>query len=113
MRRYFTILTSLAAFILLISAPLYAQRVERVWFSTDRSIYVAGERIWCSALCMDVATRTPSELSSIAYMELHSASGVAQTAKIALMEGRGAGYIDLPNTSYRQLSSHSLYFCEF
>ncbi len=116
MRRYFTILTSLAAFILLISAPLYAQRVERVWFSTDRSIYVAGERIWCSALCMDVATRTPSELSSIAYMELHSASGVAQTAKIALMEGRGAGYIDLPNTlptgNYRLIAYTSANFNE-
>jgi hypothetical protein len=98
MRRDFTILTSIAAVLLLLSAPLYAQRVERVWFSTDRSIYVAGERIWCSVLCIDAATCTPSELSSIAYMELQSASGVAKTAKIALMEGRGAGYIDLPNT---------------
>ncbi|HOG41680.1 MAG TPA: hypothetical protein PLI69_03975 [Bacteroidales bacterium] len=98
MKRDFTIITLLTGVLLLLSAPLFAQRVERVWFSTDRNIYIAGERIWCSALCMDAATRTPSELSSIAYMELHSASGVAQTAKVALMEGRGAGYIDLPNT---------------
>ena len=116
MRRYFTILISLAAFLLQISAPIYAQRVERIWFSTDRSIYVAGERIWCSALCMDVATRTPSELSSIAYMELHSATGVAQTAKIALMDGRGAGYIDLPNTlptgNYRLIAYTSANFNE-
>ncbi len=98
MRRNSNIFITLAVLLLLISAPSYAQRVERIWFSTDRSVYVAGERIWCSALCMDVATRTPSELSSIAYMELHSASGVAHTAKIALMEGRGAGYLDLPNT---------------
>ena len=116
MRRYLTIIALIAAFLLLISAPIYAQRVERIWFSTDRNIYVAGERIWCSALCMDAATRTPSELSSIAYMELHSASGIAQTAKIALMEGRGAGYIDLPNTlptgNYRLIAYTSANFNE-
>jgi hypothetical protein len=65
---------------------------------------------------MDAATRTPSELSSIAYMELHSASGIAQTAKIALMEGRGAGYIDLPNTlstgNYRLIAYTSANFNE-
>ena len=77
--------------------PLRAQvrTVERSYVTTDRSVYVAGDRIWVSAFCVTGEGRL-SEGSRVAYLELHSADGVAATAKMALDGGRGAGYIDLP-----------------
>ncbi|MBP5635583.1 MAG: hypothetical protein J6W83_04255 [Bacteroidales bacterium] len=84
----------------LLAAPAAGARVvERVYVSTDRAVYMAGEDIRCSAFCLDFAPgRLYSELSSLAYLELHSADGLAQTAKIALVHGRGAGVISLPRT---------------
>ena len=40
--------------------------VERTYLSTDRDCYVAGDRIWCSAFCVDAATGVLSGFSSIA-----------------------------------------------
>lgn len=79
--------------------PLRAQvrTVERSYVTTDRSVYVAGDRIWVSAFCVTGEGRL-SEGSRVAYLELHSADGVAATAKMALDGGRGAGYIDLPTS---------------
>lgn len=84
----------------LLAAPAAGARVvERVYVSTDRAVYMAGEDIRCSAFCLDFAPGVLySELSSLAYLELHSADGLAQTAKIALVHGRGAGVISLPRT---------------
>ena len=70
--------------------------VERTFISTDRDFYMAGEMLWCSAFCMDAGTGRLSNLSSVVYLELHSAAGQALTAKIALSEGRGGGGIALP-----------------
>ncbi|MCQ2141167.1 MAG: hypothetical protein MJY83_02335 [Bacteroidales bacterium] len=79
---------------------------ERVFLKTDRPVYIAGDKVWCSAFCVDAASSGRlSEVSSIAYVELHSADGLAQTAKIALLNGRGAGSLDLksdlPTGNYR------------
>ena len=70
--------------------------VERTYIATDRDFYMAGEMLWCSAFCVNAATGALSNLSSVAYLELSSADGVALTAKIALSEGRGGGCIALP-----------------
>lgn len=70
--------------------------VERTYLSTDRDCYVAGDRIWCSAFCVDAATCGLSVFSSIAYVELRSEAGLVQTGKIALRGGRGAGFIEIP-----------------
>ncbi|MBO6044741.1 MAG: hypothetical protein J6P69_02675, partial [Bacteroidales bacterium] len=70
--------------------------VERTYLSTDRDCYVAGDRIWCSAFCVDAATGGLSGFSSIAYVELRSVDGLVQTAKIALQGGRGAGFVEIP-----------------
>ena len=70
--------------------------VERTYLSTDRDCYVAGDRIWCSAFCVDAATGGLSGFSSIAYVELRSVDGLLQTAKIALRDGRGAGFVEIP-----------------
>ena len=73
--------------------------VERTYLSTDRDCYVAGDRIWCSAFCVDAATGSLSGFSSIAYLELRSSDGLVQTAKIALQGGRGAGFVEIPSNA--------------
>ena len=78
-----------------VSLPAQQRAVERVYVSTDKDAYVAGERIWCSAFC--VTNRgTLSPVSRVAYLELHSAEGLAATARIALEQGRGGGALELP-----------------
>lgn len=69
--------------------------VERVFVSTDKDVYVAGDRIWCSAFCVQPSGAL-SEISRMAYLELHGPANMAATARIALDAGRGGGYLDLP-----------------
>ena len=71
---------------------------ERVYVSTDRDVYVAGDEMFLSAFCLDMATGRLSEYSSVAYIEIISPEGPVQTAKIALSGGRGGGCIRLDNT---------------
>ena len=81
---------------------------ERVYLSTDRDVYVAGDAVWLSAWCMDAVTGRLSAFSKTAYVEVHSPAGMVQTAKIALDGGRGAGRLTLPTTlptgNYRLLA---------
>ena len=94
----------------LFSTPLPgAERIrERVYLSTDREVYVAGDAVWLSAWCVDASTGQLSAFSKTAYVEVHSPAGTVQTAKIALSGGRGAGRLVLPNTlptgNYRLLA---------
>lgn len=80
-----------------VMSPIAAQEtvVERVWVATDKQVYLAGERIHCAAFCVDAAGGL-SSLNRVAYLELHSADGLAATAKLSLDGGRGGGYLDLP-----------------
>ena len=71
---------------------------ERVYISTDRDVYVAGDAVWLSAWCVDAGTGRLSAFSKIAYVEVHSPAGLVQTAKVALNGGRGAGRLTLPST---------------
>ena len=74
--------------------------VEKTYISTDREIYVSGDKIWCSAFCVDAANGLrPSSLSAIAYVEIVSEDGTLERGKIALSEGRGAGTIEIPATA--------------
>lgn len=81
---------------------------ERVYVSTDREIYVAGDAVWMSAYCVDASTGRLSSFSKTAYVEVHSSEGMVQTAKVALDGGRGGGRLVLPNTlptgNYRLLA---------
>lgn len=88
-----TICLILALLPLLLSAQ--GRSVERTYVSTDKDVYVAGEKIWCSAFCVAPDGRL-SKVSRVAFLELHSAEGLAASARIALEGGRGAGAIDLP-----------------
>ena len=85
---------------------------ERVYVSTDREVYVAGDAIWMSAYCVDASSGKLSSFSKTAYVEIHSAAGMVQTAKIALEGGRGGGRLMLPNTlptgNYRLLAYTAL-----
>lgn len=73
--------------------------VERLYIATDKGTYVAGDRIWCSLFCFAASDQTNlSDFSSTAYIELQNENQVVITAKIALVEGRGAGAIEIPPT---------------
>jgi hypothetical protein len=90
-------------YLLLLLLPLLSTQAagrirERVYLSTDRDVYVAGDAVWLSAWCVDASTGRLSPFSKIAYVEVHSPAGMVQTAKIALAEGRGAGRLALPST---------------
>ena len=71
---------------------------ERVYISTDRDVYVAGDAVWLSAWCVDASSSRLSSFSKTAYVEVHSPTGMVQTAKIALDGGRGAGRLILSNS---------------
>ena len=71
---------------------------EKVYITTDKGVYVSGDALWVSAYCMDLNTGKPSGFSKTAYIEIHSSRGLVQTGKIALLDGRGAGRINLLNT---------------
>ena len=82
-----------------LSTSVSAKRsIERIYISTDKTAYVSGEAVWLSAFCLDIADgkKVLTDLSSIAYLELHSSSGVVLTSKIALFNGRGSGRLEIP-----------------
>lgn len=95
MKRILSILSA-AFFCAAAFAQGTARLAERTYIATDKDCYVAGDRIWCSAFCVDASTGRLSDFSSIAYIELHSDDGMVGTGKIALRNGRGAGSFTIP-----------------
>ena len=96
---------------LLVALPALAQ--ERVYVTTDRDWYAAGETVYLSAFCAD-ENGALSPVSAVAYVELTSAQGMELTGKVALYGGRGAGSLQLPRnlasgnyrlSAYTRLSS--------
>ncbi|MBR4739951.1 MAG: hypothetical protein IK074_02165 [Bacteroidales bacterium] len=83
----------------LLPALAQAQVVEKVYVSTDRSVYIAGDEVWCSLFCVDAGTGKLSPFSAVSYLELVSSDGTVTTAKAGLMEGRGAGKFRIPATA--------------
>lgn len=71
---------------------------ERVYVSTDRDVYVAGDELFFSAFCLDMLNGGFSSGSRTVYLELVSVDGPVQTAKASLDGGRGGGVISLQNT---------------
>ncbi|MBO6028186.1 MAG: hypothetical protein J6P75_03155 [Bacteroidales bacterium] len=92
MKKISTLLLALAG-MLAQAAP-----VERIYVSTDRDVYLAGDAVWCSLSCMDGNGRFSDE-SAVSYVELVSQDGTACTAKIGLLGGRGAGSFRIPATA--------------
>ncbi|MBR4756785.1 MAG: hypothetical protein IK076_07575 [Bacteroidales bacterium] len=69
---------------------------ERVYLSTDKDVYVAGDLVWCSAFCFDSSRGKLSSSSSVAYIEIFSSAGTVVKGKVALIEGRGSGALQIP-----------------
>lgn len=69
---------------------------ERVYVSTDKELYLAGESIWCSVFCIDESTGKYSQFSSVAYLEFHSKRGMEALIKVAMVDGRGCGRLQIP-----------------
>lgn len=69
---------------------------ERVFVSTDKECYLAGENMWFSVYCMDGSGEGYSQLSKVAYLELHSMEGLSSSIKVALKDGRGCGVLQIP-----------------
>lgn len=88
----------LMAALLLVSGGLSAQTrvVERTYLTTDRDVYVAGDVLWYSAFCVDAGQGLLSPVSCTAYVELHASDAVVCSGKVALLDGRGAGRLQLP-----------------
>ena len=95
MKRILSIISALG-----ILLPLAAQEhlSERVYVSTDRDVYVAGDEMFLSAFCLDMTAGGLSASSATAYLEIISPEGPVQTAKVALKDGRGGGVVHLLNT---------------
>ena len=92
--------------------PCNAQQrtIERIYISTDRDLYIAGEPIWLSLFCFNMSGESPSlsELSSVAYVELRSNESLVSTAKLRIHRGRGSGRLALspsiPTGNYRLIA---------
>mgnify|MGYP003303373447 CR=1 FL=1 len=61
---------------------------ERVYVSTDKEFYLAGESIWCSVFCVDESTGKYSQFSSVAYLEFHSKRGMEARIKASSCASR-------------------------
>ena len=97
MRKAFvSIIVMLSAAILPARSQGYVS--ERVYVSTDRDVYVAGDELFFSAFCLNTTNGGMSDGSRTAYLELVSSDGPVQTAKVALEDGRGGGVMSLLNT---------------
>ena len=69
---------------------------ERVYVSTDKDVYVAGEDVWYSVHCLYGDGGNHSNLSDVAYLQFVSNDGIAGTSKVALINGRGCGKFRIP-----------------
>ena len=94
------IIISIVAALTATMFPAWSQEhlSERVYISTDRDVYVAGDDMFVSAFCLDRVGGGFSDGSSTVYLEIVSTEGPVQTAKLALERGRGGGVIQLQNT---------------
>lgn len=89
-------LISILAFGLALTS-VFAQGIsfERVFLSTDRNFYAAGETIYLSAFCTD-GNGDLSTFSAVAYVELFAEDGMVASAELGLFGGRGAGSLTIP-----------------
>ncbi len=72
---------------------------ERMFLHTDKNTYLAGEIGWFKLYNTDAATKLPSDISKIAYIELLDNNNAAVIQeKIALSTGKGNGSLIFPKS---------------
>lgn len=70
---------------------------EAVFLHTDKSFYLTGETLWFKAYVVDAATRQPSLLSRVVYVELlDGQERPALQAMVSVDSGDGSGSFLLP-----------------
>jgi len=71
---------------------------ERVFISTDKDVYVAGEKVWISGFCfkLDNGEMALSDISSLLYIEIYADAKPVSAIKMGLENGRGSAWADLP-----------------
>ena len=89
MKKYISI-----AIALLLAAAANAQ--ERVYVSTDKECYLAGEPLWFTVYCMEGDGANFSSVSKVAYLEFHTVEDILATVKVAIKDGRGCGRFQIP-----------------
>ena len=76
------IFMKMALVVCAVSFALVAQAQERVYVSTDKECYLAGEDMWLSVYCIDGETGGYSQLSKVAYIEFYNMEGMASAIKV-------------------------------
>lgn len=70
---------------------------EKIYLHLDRSLYIIGETIWLKAYLVEGGSHHLLDLSKVTYVELlDKNNNVVQQAKIAMLDGTGSGYLNIP-----------------
>jgi hypothetical protein len=70
---------------------------EKLYLHTDQDLYLTGETLWFKIYNLEATSHKPLSFSKIAYVELVGENNVnTLQAKIALIDGRGAGSFFIP-----------------
>jgi len=89
----------------------HSQVNERVYMQTDKQLYLAGELLWLKLYTTDTEGRLLS-LSKTGYVELVRDSIPEVQIKIDILDGTGAGWMELPamlKTGYYRMIAYTRY----
>ncbi|PVY36583.1 hypothetical protein [Pontibacter virosus] len=72
---------------------------EKLYLHIDRPVYACGDEMWFKVYNVDGSLHRPLDMSKVVYVELLDADQKpALQAKVAMKEGTGDGYFQLPTT---------------
>jgi len=97
--------------ICLVSPAVNGQINERVYLQTDKQLYLAGELLWMKMYTTDIKGQLLS-LSKIGYVELIHDSIPEIQVSIDILDGTGAGWMELPAmlpTGYYRMIAYTRY----
>lgn len=108
-KTYFILALQLAAFICC-NMNAQASGLETAYLQTDRTAYITGEPVYYKMYVLDAATKRPSDISKIGYIELRAErSDPSLKIRVKVNAGMASGSIMLPDT----LSSGMYQFVAF
>ncbi|SIT86409.1 hypothetical protein SAMN05444128_1724 [Pontibacter indicus] len=72
---------------------------EKLYLHIDRPVYACGDELWFKVYNVDGSLHRPLDMSKVTYVELLDADQKpALQAKVAMKDGAGSGYFQLPST---------------